>query len=59
MNDRDRIARVKQNFEASIRTKQLAMEALLAPIVQAAEHDLRVPGKRRQGIELRQWRLCR
>ena len=37
MNDRDRIARVKQNFEASIRTKQLAMEVLLAPIVQAAE----------------------
>ena len=37
MNDRDQIARVKQNFEASIKTKQLAMETLLAPIIQAAE----------------------
>ncbi|MGB5440955.1 MAG: phosphoheptose isomerase [Gammaproteobacteria bacterium] len=37
MNDRDQIARVKSNFEASIKTKQLALEVLLAPIVQAAE----------------------
>lgn len=37
MNDRDQIARVKQNFEASINTKQQAMETLLPTIVSAAE----------------------
>ena len=37
MNDRDRIARVKQHFEASINTKQQAMETLLPPIVRAAD----------------------
>jgi len=37
MSDADKIARVKQNFEASIQTKQLAMEALSSSIVSAAE----------------------
>ncbi len=37
MSEHDRIARVKQHFEASIETKQLTMDALLPPIVQAAE----------------------
>ena len=36
MNDRERIARVKQHFEASINTKQQAMETLLPSIVRAA-----------------------
>jgi D-sedoheptulose 7-phosphate isomerase len=37
MSDEDKIARVKQHFEASIQTKQLAMEALSPSIVDAAE----------------------
>jgi len=37
MSDADKIARVKQNFEASIQTKQLAMEVLSSSIVSAAE----------------------
>jgi len=37
MSDRDQINRVQQHFEASIRTKQLAMEALLPAIVSAAD----------------------
>lgn len=37
MDDRDQIARVKHNFEASIKTKQLAMETLPEPIVLAAD----------------------
>jgi D-sedoheptulose 7-phosphate isomerase len=37
MSDQDKIARVKQHFEASIKTKQLAMEALLPSVVSAAK----------------------
>ena len=37
MGDHDQIARVKQNFEASIQTKQRAMDALSPSIVRAAE----------------------
>ena len=37
MSDRDRIARVRQNFEASIHTKQQALETLPPAIVRAAE----------------------
>jgi len=37
MGDHDQIARVKRNFEASIQTKQLAMDALSPLIVRAAE----------------------
>jgi len=37
MGDHDQIARVKQQFEASIQAKQLAMDALSPSIVRAAE----------------------
>lgn len=37
MGDHDQIARVKRHFEASIQTKQLAMDALSPLIVRAAE----------------------
>lgn len=37
MSEQDKIARVKQHFEASIATKQQAMEALSPSIVSAAE----------------------
>jgi D-sedoheptulose 7-phosphate isomerase len=37
MSEQDKIARVKQHFEASIETKQQAMEALSPLIVSAAE----------------------
>lgn len=37
MSEQDKIARVKQHFEASIETKQQAMEALSPSIVSAAE----------------------
>ena len=44
----NQIARVKQHFEASIRTKQLAMDTLLSPVARAAGmacHSLEKGGK--------------